>query len=87
MDIYKWKWKALGALRCLNNADLKNSKRKHCARCVYYLSEITTSTRNFRNTYSYVLIDLEGNPATSPQQRCGKSLITPDSPCVNFDIS
>ena len=31
----------LGALGCMNNADFerkKISKRRHCARCVYYLS-------------------------------------------------
>ena len=32
----------LGALGCMNNAHLERSKGQHCARCVYYLSEITT---------------------------------------------
>ena len=28
----------------------KKSKSQHCARCVYYLSEITTLTNNLKNT-------------------------------------
>ena len=28
MEIYKWKWMVLGALGCINNADLKKNKRK-----------------------------------------------------------
>ena len=51
MEIYIWKWMMLGALRCTNKADLKKkSKLQHCARCVYYLSEITTRTSNLKNT-------------------------------------
>ena len=41
----------LGALECMNNADFeKINKRQHCARCIYYLSEITTHTSNLKNT-------------------------------------
>ena len=52
MEIYKWKWMLLGALGCMNNADFeeKNSKRQHCLRSVYYLSEITTRTSNLKHT-------------------------------------
>ena len=47
----------LGALGCMNNVDFeKISKWQHCARCVYYLSEITTRTSNLKNT-ALVLID------------------------------
>ena len=63
MEIYKWKWMVLGALGCMNNADFeKISKSQHCARCVYYLSEITTRASNLKNTYSYILIDCQSNP-------------------------
>ena len=42
----------LGALGRMNDADFggKNSKWQHCARCVYYLSYITTRTSNLKNT-------------------------------------
>jgi hypothetical protein len=42
------------------------SKWQHCARCVYYLSEITTHTSNLKNTI-LVLIDLQSYPPKHPQ--------------------
>ena len=50
----------LGALGCINNADFEKNKGEYCARCTYYLSEITT-----RNVL--VLIDLQSNPPKRPQ--------------------
>ena len=38
----------LSSFGCMNNADFekkKKIKRPHCARCVYYLSEIKTRIR------------------------------------------
>ena len=69
MEIYKCKWMVLGALGCINNADFEEkSKWQHCARCVYYLSEITTRTSNLKIIlYSYVLIDLQSNPSKHPK--------------------
>ena len=59
----------LDALGCANNADLeKNSKRQHCARCVYYLSEITTRTSNLKKI-SYM-------PPASPSVNFDTTLFT-----------
>ena len=83
----------LGALGCMNNVDFENiSKRQHYARCVYYLSEITTRTirTNLKNA---VLVCTPIPTKQSPKastihcQRCGRRRIPPASPCVNFDIS
>jgi hypothetical protein len=39
-----------GALGCMKNADYeKNSKLRHCAKCVYYLSKNMTHTNNLKN--------------------------------------
>ena len=55
----------LGALGCMNNADFeKIRKLQHCARCVYYLSEIMTRASNLKNP---VLIDLQSNPSKCSQ--------------------
>ena len=66
MEIHKCKWMVLGALGCMNNADLekKRSKLPHCASCVCYLSEIMTCTSDLKNI---VLIYLLGNPPKCPQ--------------------
>ena len=46
----------LGALGCINNADFeeKISRLQHCARCVYYLSEITTRTSTLKKYHTRV---------------------------------
>ena len=51
--------------RCMNNTDSekKINKGQHC---VYYLSEITTSTSNLKNTV-LILIDLRSNLPKHPQ--------------------
>ena len=60
----------LGALKCMSNADFEKKKIsnwQHCARCVYYLSEITTCTSNFKkyHTCTYT-VDLQSNSAKRP---------------------
>ena len=42
----------LGALGYTNdeNFEKKKTRCQHCARCVYYLSKITTRTSNLKNT-------------------------------------
>ena len=68
MEIYKWKWMVLSTLGCMNNADFerKISKWQHCARCVNYLSEVTTHTSNLKNTV-LVRIDLQSNLPKRPE--------------------
>ena len=62
---------ALGALWCKNNADFRGgSKWQHCARYVYYSSEITTRTRNLKITV-LLLIDIESNPPKHAQFAVG----------------
>jgi hypothetical protein len=78
MEIYKWKWMVLGA-------DLKNSKWQHCARCIYYLSEITTRTSNLKNT-ALLLIDLQSNPPKRPV-RCRHVVLVESHPfCPTLDL-
>ena len=61
----------LGAPGRMNNADLKkNRKLEHCARCVYYSSEITTHASNLKNTL-LVLIGLQNNPPKRSQSALG----------------
>ena len=48
-------------MRILGEKNHKNIKGQHCARCVYYLSEITTRTNNLKNTL-LVLMALQSNP-------------------------
>ena len=51
----------LGALGCMHNADFEKKKvsiRQHSARCVYYLSEIT-STSNLKNAALGITIVLK----------------------------
>ena len=53
----------LSFLGCMNNVDFEKKIRwQHCARCVYYLSEIMMFASNLKIPYSYVLIDLQSNP-------------------------
>ena len=56
----------LGAVRCMNNANIekKITKWQHCARYVYCLSEITTRTINLKNTV-LVHADLQRIPQRS----------------------
>ena len=56
----------------------KNSKLQHCARCIYFLSQITTRTSNLKIPYSYVLIDLQSIPPKRPQSN------TNDMECVEY---
>ena len=51
MEIYKWKWMVLGALRCMNNADL--DKKNIVLVCLLF-SEITTITSILKNTISRI---------------------------------
>ena len=73
-----------------DNTDFeKKIKRQYCARYVYYLSEITTRTRNFKKyrtrTYSE---NFKAIPRSvhNPLPTMWKASNTVDSPCVNFDI-
>ena len=71
----------------MNNANFeKNSKWQHCARCVYYLSEITTHTSNLKNTV-LILIDLQSNPPKASTVRYRHAVLVKSQPfCTTLDL-
>ena len=64
----------------------RNSKWQHCARCVYYLSEITTLTSNLKNSI-LVLINLQSNPPKRPQSAVTHAVLVKSHPfCMTLHL-